>query len=356
MGVLRAAATVPALLLSLLVGVWVDRLPRRPILVLCDLGRAALFALVPLAALTGLLRIELMYAVALLAGVLTVVFDIAVTSYLPALVRREELFEANARLQLGGASTKVVLPGVAGWLVQALGAPLALGLDVVTHLTSGLLIGGIRADEPPARAERGRLWAEIAEGWRAVWDDPVLRTLILATTVGSFGGGVRGTVYLLYATDELGIGPAVIGLLLAANGAATVVGALAAGATGRWSVGRVLVGSQAAVVLSGALVPLAAAASGAAVALLVAAQLLIGVALAVYSVTQISLRQAIVPSHLLGRVNATRRVLVFGVQPIAALVGGLLGDAIGLTPTLVLAAGVDLAALAAVLPLRRVAR
>lgn len=166
MGLLGAAGTAPALLLSLFVGVWVDRLPRRPLLIGADLGRAFLLALIPLTAALGMLRLEVLGVVAFLAGTLTVIFDIAATSYVPSLVSRADLVEANAQLQLGAAATRVAGPGVAGWLVQVVGAPFAVVADALSFPSSAALLGRIAAAEPvpPSRDERRSADREIGRG------------------------------------------------------------------------------------------------------------------------------------------------------------------------------------------------
>ncbi len=354
MGLIQAAATTPALLLSLPVGVWVDRWARRPILLACEFGRAALLTLIPLTAIGGILTIPSLIAIVLLVGILTVIFDIAQTSYVPSLVARDELVEANSTLLAMASSHRIVVPTVSGWLVSLIGPPLAVVLDALAHLGSGFAIGGIRDAEPAVRRSAGRMRDEIAEGWRAFWDDRTLRRLILATTAGAFGGGVRGAIILLYAVGALGIGPVALGAILGAYGVAALGGAFAAQAAGRrWSVGAVLVGSNVLLLVGSGIVPAASAVPEMGGAILLAAHAVLGVGMTVYSINQISLRQAIVPSHLLGRVNATRRVLVFGIQPIAAIVGGALGEAIGLVPTLLVGLAVELIGLAIAWPLRR---
>src|SRR5687767_1793635 len=171
MGVLGALGQLPALLLSLFIGVWVDRLPRRPVLVWTDLGRGALLLAIPLLAIGGLLSIEWLYLVTFLVGVLAVTSDITSTTYAPSLVRRDELVEANAKLQVSGSAASVAGPAVAGPLVQAVGAPLVVGLDALSFFLSGLLTARIAAVEtpPPPRPQRD-VFGEIVEGWRALWD------------------------------------------------------------------------------------------------------------------------------------------------------------------------------------------
>lgn len=338
MGLLGAASTAPALLLSLFVGVWVDRLPRRPLLIEADLGRALLLAVIPLTAALGVLRLEILEVVAFLAGTLTVLFDIAMTSYVPVLVSREELMRANAQLQFGGSAMRVASPGVAGWLVQVIGAPFAITADAVSFLASAAMLGRIVAPERTAyvHGDRRSIWREIGEGLRVVWEDTILRPMVVSTAIGSFGGGIMGAVYVLYVTRELGITPTTFGLILASGGLASVLGAGLAGTLGRRAgPGVALTLGQLLVALGAAVVPLTGLRPDLALALLVLGQVLFSGGLTIFSINQISLRQAITPPGLLGRVNATRRTSVFGIIPIGALLGGFLGTALGLWATLV---------------------
>jgi predicted MFS family arabinose efflux permease len=337
MGVLGAASMAPALLLSLFVGVWVDRLPRRPLLIGADLGRALLLVVIPLAALLGVLRFEVLDVIAFLSGALTVVFDIAVTSYVPVLVEREQLVEANGQLQLGISVTRVAGPGIAGWLVQIVGAPFAIVTDALSFIASAMLLQGIRAPEARLKTQREArsVWQEIGEGLRAVWDDPILRWMVVSTTIASFGGSVLQAVYVLYVTRNLAITPAALGVILASGGLASVVGAGLAGTLGRRiGPGRAMLLGQLAVACGVVVVPFAGLQPVLASPLLVLGQLLCSGGLTVFSINQISLRQAITPPSVLGRVNATRRALVFGIIPVGSLLGGFLGTALGLSATI----------------------
>jgi MFS family permease len=346
------------LLFGLAVGVWVDRLRRRPVMVASDLGRALLIGLVPVAALAGALRMELLYGIAFAAGILTVFFDVALTSYSPTLVPRGQLVESNAALAVGRSTANVVGPGAAGGLVALVGAPYAVALDALSYLASALLVAGIGAPEPAPGSPAGRragFRREVGEGLRAVWDDEVLRPLTLGTAAGSLGGAVQGAVYVLFAVDELRIGAVALGLVLAASGAAAVVGGVVAGPTAaRLGAGPAMIWGQV-VVTVGIAVPLAAGRGPELDApVLAVGQALVGLGLTVWSVHQISLRQAITAPHLLGRVNATRRFLVFGIQPIGALLGGVLGGLVGLRAAMAVAGAIEVAAVVVFLrsPLR----
>lgn len=337
MGLLGAARQAPYLLTSLLVGVWVDRLPRRRIMVATDLGRAALLAWMPVAAWLGALRIEQLYLVAFGIGLLAVFAEVAATSIVPSLVAREQIFDANGRMQATASVAQVGGPGLAGMLVQAIGAPIAILVDVVSFVLSALVVGSIRVEEPPRprRAERPGFWREVREGLVGLLGIRVIRDMTISSALGNLGLQVMQAVLFLYMIRELGFEPTLVGLVLGVSGFASIAGAAFASRIGR------RIGPGPAVVYGTLLFelgmlarPLAAPPAEVALVVLVVGQLVLGFGAQVYSVNQIGVRQQMTPDHLLGRVNASRRFIVFGIGPIGALIGGLLGEAIGLRPTL----------------------
>jgi MFS family permease len=340
-GVLAAAAGLPHLLFGLLAGAWVDRLRRRPVMIAADVARAVLLATIPVAAALGALRIELLVAVAFLVETFSVFFDIAYLTYIPSLVSREDLVEANSRLEATASGAQVIGPALGGTLVRILGAPLALLVDTLSYLVSATLIWRIRAHEaPPERAGGAMsLRAEIGQGLRAVWQSPVLRALALSSTLMNVAGFLFLSIYVLYMTRDLGLGAEAVGLVFAAGGVGALLGSISAGpACGRWGLGRVLLGSQILFGLFGMLVPLAVLFPDGALPLVVAAEFLQWVMVLVFSVNSVSLRQAITPDRLLGRVNGTMRFIVWGSRPIGSLLGGYLGSRVGLPATLVVGA------------------
>jgi MFS family permease len=339
MGVLAAASGAPFLLFGLLAGVWVDRLRRRPLLVAADLGRAAVLAAVPLAALLDALRIELLWAVAFLVGSLTVLFDVAYLAYLPTLVRRDQLLEGNAKLEASASVGQVAGPGLAGALVGLLTAPVAILLDALSYLASALFLGRIRTPEPAAApAAESHVWREIGEGLGAVRRDRVLRALAACAATTNLFGFAFLAIYVLYMTRELGLGATGVGLVFALGGVGALAGAVLAGPiTRRLGVGRTTIGAQALFGLFGLTVPLAVLFPGIALPMVAAAEFSQWLALLVFQVNAVSLRQARAPARLRGRVNATMRFLISGMQPVGSLLGGLLGGWLGLAPTLVLA-------------------
>ncbi|HYU14876.1 MAG TPA: MFS transporter, partial [Candidatus Acidoferrum sp.] len=260
MGLLSAAGAAPILFVGLFAGVWVDRLRRRPLLIAMDIGRAALLLTIPLTSAFGLLRIEILYVVALLVGALTVLFDVAHLSFIPSLIERERLVEGNSKLQTTSSVAQVAGPGLGGVLVGLLGAAFAVLIDALSFLASAVLIVGIRVTEPSRAAtdERGGVIAEIGEGLRVVVAHRILRVLAGCSGTISLFGQMFLAVYVLYMTRDLGLGAVGVGLVLATGGLGSLAGALVGGpATRRFGFGPVIIGAALGFGLMGLLVPLA---------------------------------------------------------------------------------------------------
>jgi MFS family permease len=340
MGLLAAAGTLPVLLIGLLAGVWVDRLRRRPILIIADISRAVLLGTVPLAAALGVLRIEQLYLVALLVGGLTVFFEVANQSFLPTLVQREHIVEGNSKLSTSESLAEIGGPALAGVLVQAITAPIAILFDALSFLASALCAGFIRVREPAPSLpeERQSLWREMREGLRLVLGNPLLRATTAALSVRAFFGGAFATLYGLYVIRQLGLTPAIYGLLVTMGGLGALVGALLAGRIARrFRLGRTLIGAM---LLSGSvsiLTPLAGGPKLLVVALLMTTQLVGDFGMEVYLIHALSLRQSLIPDRFLGRANASANFLEGGMLTIGALLAGLVGGMIGMRLTLLIA-------------------
>jgi MFS family permease len=341
---------LPFFLFSLPAGVWIDRLRRRPILIAADVGRALVLGSVPLAYLLDVLTLAQLYAAGLLAGTLTVFFDLSYQSYLPSVVERNELGEGNAKLEVSRSSAQVAGPGLAGVLVSVLTAPYAILADAISFLASALFLSRIRRPERTSerRPEQPRAFrAEIREGLGFVLRHPILRPIVLFVGVSNVFVNMLFAIYLVYAVRELGLDAKTIGLIFSLGSLGSLLGALTANRVARAvGIGPGLI----AVATTGGfgllLIPLAS--GGLVLPFLVVAHLLWGFFVLNYFVSAISLIQAITPDHLLGRTNASRRFLVQGVIPVGALLGGGLGTLLGLRPTIAVAA---IGASAAVLPL-----
>jgi MFS family permease len=340
MGLLGAAAFLPFLFLTLPAGAWIDRRRRRPILIGADIGRGLLIAVVPIAAVADVLRIEILYVVALGSGCCQVLFDLAYLAHVPSLVPREGLTQANGRLQATASAAEVGGPGIAGLLVQAVGAPLALLLDAFSYLVSAVSLHLISTPEPPPTPPTASpsLRAEVIEGLRFLRRQPVLRACAFEAAQYNLFNQVIIAVLILHATREIGLEPALIGLAFAVGSGGSLFGAaLAPGIARRVGVGAAVAGSMVVACAAPLLLPLAASTSLPAV-VLATSFAIGGFGVAISNVHIVTLRQAITPDAMLGRLNASYRTLVYGAIPIGALMGGLLGEVIGLRGTIVVGA------------------
>ncbi len=337
---LGIAEMTPAFLLGLFAGAWVDRLPRRPIMIVSDLARAVLVMTVPVAALFDEVRMELLYVVAALVSVFSTFFDVAYQAYLPSLVRSDELVEGNAKLAASAAISETAAFSSGGWLVQLLSAPGAMVIDAVTFLASAYFVHRIESPEPPAKPveERKHIREEITDGLRVLLREPILRSLAVANVILDFSFRVNGVVYLLYVNRELGFNPGALGVIFAVGGISSLAGSILAQKVTLWlGLGPAMI---AGLVVTGAGQGMIAFATGVtvfSVILLIAQQLIADGAATVYIIDEISLRQAIAPANVLGRINGSMRVLEFGAMLIGAVVGGWMGSSVGLRFTVVFA-------------------
>jgi MFS family permease len=352
-GGLTATQYAAFLLIGLPAGAWVDRWPRRPVLVVADLGRAVLLGLIPAAYLLGGLALWMLYPVAFVTGVLTAFFDVADQSYLPSLIGRDQLVDGNSKLTLSYSGAQLVGPGVGGVLVQALTAPIAIVVDAVSFLGSAVLVGSIK--RPEARPEwvtddRPSLRQEIMEGLRYVFGDAYLRPIVLSTAVANLFGifGMVQALLALFAVNSLGVSPSGLGVVLAlANGGALIGTVATAWLTRRFGLGPAIIVAIAAMAVSLLLVPLATRST--ALPVLATAMALAWFFVSVYNINQVSLRQGVTPERMLGRMNATARFVSWGTIPIGALLGGWLGGVLDLRTALWVAGGGGLTAVLPVL-------
>jgi predicted MFS family arabinose efflux permease len=338
MGLLRATHSGMALLAGFFAGVWIDRLRRRPILIGTDLAFAVLAGSIPLAAFLGVLRIEQLYIVVFFTGILTIFSDVASMSYVPSLVGREQLVEANSKLQTTNSVAVIAGPSLGGVLVQSLTAPIAITFDAVSFVISALFLWRIRAPEPPLApaAERRSVWAEIGEGLRFVYGNPVLRPLAETIAAHFFFVSMISAMFILYATRELRIESLLLGLIFASLGPGFLLGALAASRVPkRFGLGRAMIGATLVNALAALLIPLAGGSIAVAVSLVAVAHFLIAFGIQLYGINMVSLRQTMTPNQLQGRMNASFKTINLGAAALGALAAGALGEAIGLRATLV---------------------
>jgi MFS family permease len=336
----------PLLLFALPAGVWVDRLRRRPLMIAADLGRAAALGSIPVVYALGGLTLAQLYVVGFLTGTLTVFFDVAYQSILPGLVSREEIAEANAKLEVTRSAAQVTGPSAAGGLVAALTAPYAIVADAISFVGSAACLAVIRREEPrpESRVSRAPMRREIAEGLRFVLRHPILRPNMTFTATANVFNSIFFAVLLVWAVRKLDLTPGTIGLILSgASGGSLVAAAFAPRLQRRFGVGRTMLIAA----FSGwALLLLPLASGSLKVPLLLVPLLVWYFGVVVYNVSSVSLMQAITPERLLGRMNASRRLVVLGTIAPSTLLGGVLGTYVGLRETILIgAAGRALAGL-----------
>jgi MFS family permease len=341
--VLGTVLFLPFIFFTLPAGVWVDRLPRRPILIVGDFGRAALYATVPIAYVADVLTLWQLYVVGFLVGVFQVFFDVAYQSYLPSLVDRDQIAEGNSKLEISRSTAQLSGPGLGGILVEVLTAPYAILVDALSFVASGLFLLGIRKPEPKPepRTVDGRktsMWHELKEGFRFVLGNPNLRAQAGCTATSNLFSSVAFATFLVFAVRELELSPGLIGLVFSLGAVGSFLAALTATRISR----RLGIGPAtiAVGVLWGPTFFLIAFApvGTAAVPFLVTASLVFGFTVVVYNIVQVSYRQAICPPRLQGRMNSVMRFLVWGTIPLGTLAGGVLATWLGLREAIVVGA------------------
>jgi MFS family permease len=347
MGLLAAAGYVPFLLVGLLAGVWVDRFRRRPILLSADIAKAILLASIPVAAFAGHLAMGQVLIVSFLSGTVSVIDAVAYQAFMPSLLRREDLVEGNSKLEVSNSVAGIAGPSIAGFLVQLVTAPIAIAVDAASFVVSAVFLIFIRTPEPPPipQEHKRNTLGQIGEGLRAVARHPLIASVMWCGTMHNFFARMIDALFVLYLTNDLHLSPALLGIVLALGGPGALLGALAtARVTKRFGVGPTVVSMQILTGISRLLIPLAVGSLPIILTLLMLSEFLLGVARPIFNITQVSLRQAVTPDRLQGRVNASIRFVMWGVTPFGALLGGVLGEFIGLRATMLIAAiGVSIA-------------
>ncbi|HEY8870518.1 MAG TPA: MFS transporter [Candidatus Limnocylindrales bacterium] len=340
-GLLGAVEFSPFILFSLPAGAWVDRLRRRPILILGDLGRAISLASIPVAYVLNDLTIWQLYVVGFVNGTLTVFFDVAYQSYLPSLVARDQIVEGNSRLEVSRSLAQIGGPGLGGFLIAIVTAPIAVVFDSISFIGSALFVFAIRKAEPtPDRdvdehgQRRGSMREEVTEGLRYVLGNRYLRSIAACTAWSNLFSNMAFAIFILYLVRLLGLTPPLIGIVFAASNVGALVGAIVATPVARrLGLGRAIFAGASFGALTSLLIPLAPAGL-AGLPLLVVGGFGAWLGTIVYNVNQVSLRQAITPHQMQGRMNATMRFIVWGTIPIGELLGGYLGSTIGVRETI----------------------
>jgi MFS family permease len=342
LGLLSALASGPALLVGLGAGDFVDHTARRPVLIAADLARAAVLITLPVAAWLHLLSMLQLYAAAALVAAASVLFDIADHAYLPGLVGKALVTDANAKIGATESLAEMSGPAVAGVLFQWLTAPIAVAVNAGTYLVSAVMLARIRMVEPPpAPGTRRRGWVDgVVTGARTSWDEPHVRILLIQTGIGSLFGGFFGALYIAFVLRDLGLGPVLLGIGIAVGGFGALLGSLLAQPMARrFGVGPAICISGALSALGTMIVLLAPANPVGGMTALVVSQFVGDIFGIIPLILATSLRQTVLPQDLLGRVGATFRAAAGAMAVVGALAGGALGQLLGLRETLLLAIG-----------------
>lgn len=338
-GVVNAMRYVPIVVVSLFAGIWLDRRRRWPVLIGANAGRAFFIALIPFAGAFDVLSIWLLCVVALAVGTLTVIFDVGSLSFIPNVVDRAKLTDANGRLQTSFSLAMILGPSLGGALVGAFGAPTTLALDAASYVFSVLMLLSMRVSEaaPETPAKRQSIRESIAEGLRAVYGSPVLRNLLTQSATFNLAQNAMLTVFVVYAVREIGLSAGQLGLVLGLGAFGALAGSLLANRLTRVvGLGRTLRLTTVVANLAPLLFLLAMGDGPLSVAVLTIGYGLAGFMLVIYNVNTVTLRQVVTPNRLLSRMNASYRMVLFGTIPLGALLGGTLAQYLGLRPAMVI--------------------
>lgn len=345
-GIIGAMRFLPFLLLSPVAGGWADRYTRRWLMIGADLGRFAALVSIPIVYAFGGLTIWQLYAVALVSGCLTVFFEVSYQSYLPVLVEPGDIMEGNAKLQLSRSGSQAVGSAAGGVLISLISAAGAVIVDAASFLVSAVSIGRIKAREPVAsqRPPAG----SARDGWNALKEQPVLRHLLMSSSVSNLGYSMGTALALVIAYDELNLSPGEVGLATAIGGVGFVIGALGVKrVTTRFGMGRTIALMPLVIAIGNAVLPLGNLGFG--LGILCIGQFLVGLATSIYNVPVMTLVMTLTPAAVRGRIIGMALILVWGAVSLGSLVGGVLGSLIGGSPAILV--GAVISAIATVIAL-----
>ena len=335
-GVLNAANVAAFLLVGLPAGAWIDRLRKRHVMIAADIVRALALAAVPALWMLGVLEIWQLVAIAFVVGIATVFFDVSYQSIVPSLVRPRQIAEANGKLQATYELANIAGPGIGGWLVGVLTAPVAMLATAGAYAVSvvALLLTRDR-EEPRAADDRAPILHEIREGLQFVFGERLLRRIVGTTATSNFFAVISTTLLPLFLLRELGFTPAAMGVVFSLGAVGGLLGAIATPhIVARVGEARAIPLSAIGCSLAALVLPVAAITPAFAFPLLVAQSFALSFMVLLYNITQVTFRQRITPPRLLGRMNASVRFVVWGVMPLAALLAGGLGTWLGVIPTM----------------------
>jgi MFS family permease len=333
MALLIVSASLAVLLVGFLAGAWVDRVRRRPLLIWADVIRAALLLSIPAAYLAGALHIEQLYVVVFLEGCLRAFFNSAYPAYVPSLIGVHRVVEGNSKLATSSSLAEIGGPGLAGGLVQLIGAPFAILVDAISFVVSAISLILIRSPEParPANPTGVPIRLEIVEGLRLIRRHSILVPLTLRSVIAHVAGSFYGVLYVIYLINDLHLTPFLLGVVVSAGGVGSLVGSLfASRVIRRLGFGPALIWMATGASIIGVLTPLAGGPLALATLMVFLPQLIGDGLQTIEGVAELSLIQGVVPDRILGRVNANLEVFSHGIAyPLGALLAAVLAGWIG---------------------------
>ena len=334
-GILGAAGTAAFLVVGLPAGALIDRMLKRRVMLRADLVRAVAMAAIPLLWFLGVLEMWHLIVLATIVGIARVFFDVAYQSYIPVLVERDRISDANSKLETTSQLAGIGGPALGGALLTIVQAPIILLATAVTYVVSFVMLTTIRDTETPAPKEHRRpLWTEIKEGMAFVWNEHLLRRIVACTGVGNFFFSLAMTLMPILVLRELGLSPAVLGIATGVGAVGGLVGAASSARLTKWiGEGTIIAWSAVGFGIAGVVfAAMTVVPSAFTIPVFIAAEFLVSFTVLVYNIAQVSFRQRICPTPLLGRMNASIRFVVWGVMPIAGLLAGIVSTATGVIP------------------------
>jgi MFS family permease len=341
MGIYGFLAYIPMLLFSLFIGVIVDRLPRRSVLIATNLGHAVFLSSIPIGALFHVLSMIYLDILVLITGTLAVFFEVAYQSYLPSLIPQEQVINGNGKLEASHSFAQIVGPGAAGFLVQLLSAPLTIFIDVASFIISACFLGQIKEIEQEKKREKPTQSTikQIKEGLGFVFRNHALWPIAAYnSTINLFGSAVL-SIIAIYILRELKVAPVTYGIIIAIGSSGALLGSLFVGRIIRhFGTGRTIFLAAFIYGIGALPLPLAFGPHIIVILMLTISLFTQSMMLIIFNITQVSFRQTITPPHLLGRMNASMRFLICSTLPIGSLLGGSIGESIGLRSTIAMGA------------------
>lgn len=341
MGLLAAAQNAAVPVFGLFAGVLADHRARRPLLIVSDAARGFVLLCIPIAWWADVLSVPFLIVVSFISGAFGVLFDVTRQAVVPNLLPRDQLVDGNGKIYISESAADLTGPGIAGILVQIIGAPAAILMDCISYAGSAILLARMKLEESVTKSPLGmrKVVAELSEGFRVFRSIPLLSSIGFAAASGNLFESARVAILVLFMTRELDLSAAYVGIVYAFGGLGFLVGSFLPGwVANRFGIGRAISLGLVIFLVGDLIYPFVSGSNLVSASLLALALFINGVGGAIFDVNQVSLRQAITPDNVRGRVNAVLRVMIRGIAPVGALVGGVIAELIGLRAALVFAA------------------